>query len=77
MTWIGDIEMLDSATMRRILRAIQQRALAKQDVTIAALARDLNRSTSVVARHCRALRDAELIAYEDRTISTIRVREWL
>ena len=68
---------LSSALLRAVLCVIQRAALAREHTSMRAIAQRLGRSTSVVQRYCRALRESGHIVYEDGAEGSIRVKEWL
>lgn len=68
---------LDSFLLRDVLAIIQGTAKRGTTVSMRDIARDLDRSVSVIARYCQALRDSGHIIYGDFTEGTIRVASWL
>ena len=68
---------LDSSLMRSVLVVIQAAALRGAAVSMRHIAERTSKSVSVIQRYCQALRESGLIAYEDHTEGTIRVKEWL
>lgn len=68
---------LDSFLLRDVLAVIQGAARRGRTVSMRDIARDTDRSTSLIARYCQALRDSGHIVYEDFTEGTIRVRSWM